>query len=111
MWWRNESYDRKKAWSSRKHRLKDKVFAIDQYLPKSRTDLDNRHTYGMLPLLVLLKKKIKTYLSAPFQPPERRDMDVINFMLKRVTIFSLLALLFFKTSLSAILISGIGQCS
>jgi hypothetical protein len=41
--------------------------------------MDFGHTYGMLILLVLLKKKIKTHLSAPFQPPERRDMDVINF--------------------------------
>ncbi len=47
-----------------------RFFAIDQYLPKSQTDLDNGHTDGKLLLLVLLKKKIKTHLSAPFQPPE-----------------------------------------
>ncbi len=40
------------------------------------------YIYDMLLLLVLLKAKIKTHLSAPFQPPEWCNMDVINFMLK-----------------------------
>jgi hypothetical protein len=43
----------------------------------------------MLLFLVLLQKKKKTHLSAPFQPPESRDMDAINFMLQSVAIFSL----------------------
>jgi hypothetical protein len=69
-----ESYDHKKGWFSIKHSIlsvwRMRFFAIDQYLPKSQTDLDNGHTDGKLLLLVLLKKKIKTHLSAPFQPPE-----------------------------------------